>query len=122
MSDTIKAIVIDRVEKKISSSLKEITVDDLPEGDVTVDVAYSTLNYKDGLAVSGTAPIARTYPMIGGIDLAGTVESSDSPDYKAGDKVLITGWELSMTHGGGYAQKTAGEIRMADSRSRTFQP
>ena len=105
MSESIKAIVIDRVEKKISSSLKEITIDDLPEGDVTVDVAYSTLNYKDGLAVSGAAPIARTYPMIGGIDLAGTVESSDSADYKPGDKVLITGWELSMTHGGGYAQK-----------------
>ncbi len=105
MSETIKTIMIDRVEKKISSSLKEITVDDLPEGDVTVNVAYSTLNYKDGLAVSGTAPIARTYPMIGGIDLAGTVESSSSPDYKPGDNVLITGWELGMTHGGGYAQK-----------------
>ena len=105
MSETIKAILIDRVEKEISASLKEITVDDLPEGDVTVNVAYSTLNYKDGLAVSGTAPIARTYPMIGGIDLVGTVESSSFRDYKPGDNVLITGWELSMTHGGGYTQK-----------------
>ena len=105
MGEAIHAIVINRVEKKISSELKEITLDDLPAGDVTVNVAYSTLNYKDGLAVSGTAPIARTYPMIGGIDLAGTVESSSSPAYQPGDKVLITGWELSMTHGGGYAQK-----------------
>ena len=72
---------------------------------MTVNVAYSTLNYKDGLAVTGTAPIARTYPMISGIDLAGTVESSSSSAYQPGDKVLITGWELSMTHGGGYAQK-----------------
>lgn len=105
MGEAIHAIVINRVEKKISSELKEITLDDLPAGDVAVNVAYSTLNYKDGLAVSGTAPIARTYPMIGGIDLAGTVESSSSPAYQPGDKVLITGWELSMTHGGGYAQK-----------------
>ncbi len=105
MGEAIHAIVINRVEKEISSELKEITLDDLPAGDVTVNVAYSTLNYKDGLAVSGTAPIARTYPMIGGIDLAGTVESSSSPAYQLGDKVLITGWELSMTHGGGYAQK-----------------
>ena len=105
MGEAIHAIVINRVEKKISSELKEITPDDLPEGDVTVKVAYSTLNYKDGLAVTGTAPIARSYPMIGGIDLAGTVESSSSPAYQPGDKVLITGWELSMTHGGGYSQK-----------------
>ncbi len=105
MGESIHAIVINRVEKKISSELKEITLDDLPAGDVTVNVAYSTLNYKDGLAVTGTAPIARTYPMIGGIDLAGTVESSSSPAYQPGDKVLITGWELSMSHGGGYAQK-----------------
>lgn len=105
MGEAIHAIVINRVEKKISSELKEITLDDLPAGDVTVNVAYSTLNYKDGLAVTGTAPIARTYPMVGGIDLAGTVESSSSPAHQPGDKVLITGWELSMTHGGGYAQK-----------------
>ena len=105
MSDTIQVVIINRVEKKISASLQEITIDDLPEGDVTVNVAYSTLNYKDGLAVTGIAPIARTYPMICGIDLAGTVESSSSPEYKPGDQVLITGWELSMTHGGGYAQK-----------------
>ena len=105
MGEAIHAIVINRVEKKISSELKEIALDDLPEGDVTVKVAYSTLNYKDGLAVTGTAPIARTYPMIGGIDLAGTVESSSSSAYQPGDKVLITGWELSMSHGGGYAQK-----------------
>ena len=84
MGEAIHAIVINRVEKKISSELKEITPDDLPEGDVTVKVAYSTLNYKDGLAVTGTAPIARSYPMIGGIDLAGTVESSTfAPDLSA---------------------------------------
>ena len=105
MSELLRAIVIEDVGGKHTGSLKEISTDELPEGEVTVNVAYSTLNYKDGLAVTGTAKIARTLPMIGGIDLAGTVESSNSPNYKPGDHVLVNGWGLSESHGGGYTQK-----------------
>jgi putative YhdH/YhfP family quinone oxidoreductase len=105
MSETLRAIVIEDIDGKHKGSLKEITTDDLPEGEVTVNIAYSTLNYKDGLAVTGTAKIARKPPLIGGIDLAGTVETSSSPDYKPGDKVLVNGWGLSESHNGGYSQK-----------------
>lgn len=105
MSNTFKAIVAEEVDGKIRSSLKELSDKDLPAGDVTVRVAYSTLNYKDGLAVSGKAKIARRYPMVCGIDLAGTVEESSSPDYKPGDQVVITGWGLSESHWGGFTQK-----------------
>jgi len=75
------------------------------EGDVTVNVEYSTINYKDGLALSGRSPVIAKFPLIGGIDLAGTVESSSHPGYKAGDKVVLNGWALSQTHHGGYAQR-----------------
>ena len=79
--------------------------DELPPGDVTVAVAYSSLNYKDGLAVTGRARIARSFPMVCGIDLAGTVESSDSPAWKPGDEVVVTGWGLSESHPGGYTRR-----------------
>ncbi len=105
MAETVKAIVAEEVDGKTRASLKEIAVSDLPAGDVTVRVAYSTLNYKDGLAVTGTAKIARRLPMVCGIDLAGTVEESSSPDYKPGDQVVITGWGLSESHWGGFTQK-----------------
>lgn len=105
MAEAFDAVVIEKADRKITAAHKKICLEDLPPEDVTISVAYSTLNYKDGLALTGTAPIARTYPMIGGIDLAGTVESSESPDYRSGDRVLVNGWGLSMTHGGGYAQK-----------------
>jgi acrylyl-CoA reductase (NADPH) len=75
------------------------------DGDVTVRVEWSTVNYKDGLAVTGKAPVVRRWPMIGGIDLAGTVESSTNPDWKPGDKVVVNGWGLGETHLGGYAEK-----------------
>ena len=105
MAETVKAIVAEEVNGKVRASLKEISTNDLPAGDVTVRVAYSTLNYKDGLAVTGTAKIARRLPMVCGIDLAGTVEESSSADYKPGDHVVITGWGLSESHWGGFAQK-----------------
>ncbi len=85
--------------------LQELTDDDLGEGDVTVGVAYSSLNYKDGLAVTGKGKIMRSHPMVAGIDLAGVVEASDSPDWKVGDEVLVTGWGLSESHSGGYTQR-----------------
>jgi putative YhdH/YhfP family quinone oxidoreductase len=105
MNDTCKAIVAEESDGKIHGSLKDIQIADLPAGDVTIRVAYSTLNYKDGLAVTGKAKIARRYPMVCGIDLAGTVEESSSSDYKPGDQIVITGWGLSESHWGGYTQK-----------------
>jgi putative YhdH/YhfP family quinone oxidoreductase len=78
---------------------------DLPEGDVTVDVAWSSLNYKDGLAVTGKGRIMRSFPMVAGIDLAGVVVSSDSAQWKRGDEVVLTGWGLSEVHPGGFTQR-----------------
>ena len=75
------------------------------EGDVTVRVEWSTLNYKDGLAITGKAPVVRRFPMIPGIDFAGTVESSTDADWKAGDKVILNGWGCGETHLGGYGAK-----------------
>jgi acrylyl-CoA reductase (NADPH) len=77
---------------------------DLMDGDVTVGVEYSTVNYKDGLAVTGNAPVVRRFPMIAGVDFAGTVTASSHPDWKAGDKVILNGWGLGETHLGAYAQ------------------
>ncbi|MDN5760449.1 MAG: alcohol dehydrogenase catalytic domain-containing protein, partial [Tomitella sp.] len=88
-----------------AAQLQQLTDADLPDGDVTVDVDYSSLNYKDGLSVTGTSPIARSLPMVCGIDLAGTVSASDSPDWKPGDEVVVTGWGLSETHPGGYTAR-----------------
>ena len=87
------------------ATLQQLTDSDLPEGDVTVAVKYSSLNYKDGLAVTGRGKIARSFPMVCGIDLAGTVEASESPDFQVGDQVVVTGWGLSETHPGGFTQR-----------------
>ena len=87
------------------ATLQELTDDQLPDGDVTVAVRYSSLNYKDGLAVTGKGKIIRSFPMVCGIDLAGTVESSDAPSFQPGDDVVVTGWGLSETTPGGYTQK-----------------
>lgn len=89
------------------AGLVELTDADLPPGDVVVDVTWSSLNYKDGLAVTGRGRIARRLPMVCGIDLAGTVRSSDSARWSAGDEVVVTGWGLSETHPGGYAGRQA---------------
>src|SRR4051812_37953168 len=102
---TFKAIVIEKTESGQNVALTDFDENDLMEGDVTVRVEWSTVNYKDGLAVTGKAPVVRRWPMIAGIDLAGTVESSSNPDWKPGDKVVLNGWGLGETHLGGYAQK-----------------
>ncbi len=105
MSDTFNAIVAEEVDGKGVAALKTIGLADLPDEPVLVDVAYSTINYKDGLAVAGAAPICRKLPLICGIDLAGTVVESADPAYKAGDQILVNGYGLSEVHNGGYSQK-----------------
>ena len=102
---TFKALWATKTDDKQSVALVDLEDDQLMAGDVTVAVDYSTVNYKDGLAVTGAAPIIRHHPLIPGIDFAGTVESSASPDFKPGDRVVLNGFELSMSHHGGYAQR-----------------
>jgi acrylyl-CoA reductase (NADPH) len=102
---TFRAIVVDKAESGQSVRLTEFDETELMDGDVTVGVEYSTVNYKDGLALTGKAPVVRRFPMIPGIDFAGTVESSSHPGWKPGDKVILNGWGLGETHLGGYAQK-----------------
>ncbi|MBY0382751.1 MAG: oxidoreductase [Xanthobacteraceae bacterium] len=101
---TFKAIRIDKAENGTTAMLTQFDEADLMEGDVTVAVEWSTLNYKDGLALTGKAPVVRRFPMIAGIDLAGTVMSSRHPKWKAGDKVVCTGWGVGETHLGAYAE------------------
>ncbi|MBN8930691.1 MAG: oxidoreductase [Rhizobium pusense] len=104
MTDTFTAMVIDAVDGKPQSGFRNISLADLPDYDVLVEVAYSTVNYKDGLAISGKGRIARRTPMVGGIDLAGTVVESRSPQWKAGDRVIVNGYGLSETEWGGYSR------------------
>ena len=102
---TFKAIRIDKAEKGQRVALVDFDEKDLMDGDVTVKVAWSTVNYKDGLALTGKAPVVRRFPMIPGIDLAGTVESSSNPAWKPGDQVILDGFGLGETHLGGFAEK-----------------
>jgi len=100
-----KAILVESEDSNYQARLTEMEDSQLPEGDVTVEVAYSTLNFKDALAITGQSPVVRRFPMVPGIDLAGTVASSAHPAYKAGDKVLLNGWGVGESHWGGLAQK-----------------
>jgi acrylyl-CoA reductase (NADPH) len=102
---TFKAIRIDKAEKGTTAALTQFDEAELMEGDVTIRVEWSTLNYKDGLAVTGKAPVVRRFPMIAGIDFAGSVEQSSHPAWKAGDKVICNGWGMGETHLGAYAEK-----------------
>ncbi|MBR0827392.1 oxidoreductase [Bradyrhizobium manausense] len=102
---TFKAIRIEKADKGTSAQLAQFDEAELMDGDVTVRVEWSTLNYKDGLALTGKAPVVRRFPMIAGIDFAGTVEQSSHPQWKAGDKVVCTGWGMGETHLGAYAEK-----------------
>ena len=102
---TFKAIVIDKTDAGQSVRLTDFDEKDLMDGEVTVRVEWSTVNYKDGLAVTGKAPVVRRFPMIAGVDFAGTVESSTHPSWKAGDQVILNGWGLGETHLGAYAEK-----------------
>jgi acrylyl-CoA reductase (NADPH) len=102
---TFKAIVIEKTEAGQTVGLKDFDANDLMDGDVTIAVEWSTVNYKDGLAITGKSPVVRRFPMIPGVDLAGTVEASSHPAWKAGDKVIVNGWGLGETHLGAYGQK-----------------
>lgn len=101
-----KAVVITKGEAGTSAALTSFDEADLMDGDVTVRVSHSTLNYKDGLALTGKAPVVRRFPMIPGIDLAGVVETSSHPDFKAGDAVILNGWGTGETHLGAYAERS----------------
>lgn len=101
-----RALVANQAEGITVTAIQEQSEADLPPGNVTVRVAYSSLNYKDGLALTGRAPILRSFPMVPGIDFAGTVESSDDPRFRPGEEVILTGWGVGERHPGGFTQKT----------------
>lgn len=101
----MKAVLIEKAEDKQTVSVADIPEEDLPDGDVLVDVAYSTLNYKDALAITGTAPVVRRFPMVPGIDFAGTVAKSSHADFKPGDRVVLNGWGVGEKHWGGLAER-----------------
>ena len=102
---TFRAILLEEDDGTVTGSVTELDEDRLPEGDVTVRIDYSDLNYKDGLILKGLARLVRTYPHVPGIDFSGTVENSASPDFAPGDRVVLTGWGLGERHWGGFAQK-----------------
>jgi acrylyl-CoA reductase (NADPH) len=101
----IKALMLREADGKVRSSIEEIDDSQLPAGDVTVAIQYSTLNYKDGLVLNGLGRLVRQYPHVPGVDFVGTVESSESPLWKKGDAVILTGWRVGEAHWGGYAQR-----------------
>jgi acrylyl-CoA reductase (NADPH) len=99
-----RALVLEQgADRKVSAAVQELPEDRLPAGDVTVQVEHSTLNYKDGLVLTTGGGLVKTWPHVGGIDLAGTVTASDNPGFKAGDRVVLNGWRVGELHWGGYA-------------------
>src|ERR1700747_1439650 len=102
---TFKGLILEESGGKVAARIGELEESALPPGDVIVDVAYSTLNYKDGLILNGLGRLVRNYPHVPGIDFAGTVERSDAPSWRPGDKVILTGWRVGETQWGGYAEK-----------------
>ncbi|WP_368525536.1 acrylyl-CoA reductase (NADPH) [Enterobacter asburiae] len=100
-----KSLVINRTEDRYTAQIAEIAESELPEGDVTVNIDHSSINYKDALAITGRGPIVRHFPMVPGIDFAGTVSDSAHPDFRIGDKVLLTGWGVGEKHWGGLSEK-----------------
>lgn len=103
MTDTFKALILEKHDKQVSHSIRDITVGELPSGGVLLKTAYSSLNYKDGLAVTNKGRIVFGYPIVPGVDAAGTVVESDSAEYQPGDEVILNGWETGERHWGGYA-------------------
>ena len=105
MSDTFTALVLRETDHGPVGALEQLTDADLPDGDVTVAVEYSSLNYKDGLALAGKNRIVRSYPMVPGIDLTGTVIASDSPNWKVGDAIISTSFGVGERYWGGFTQR-----------------
>jgi len=108
MTDSFRAIVLEEADKGCTLHFKDLTEADLPttgDGDVTVRVTHSTLNYKDGMVMAGIGRLVRQYPHVPGVDFSGVVEASEHPDYKPGDEVVLTGWRVGEWHWGGYAGK-----------------
>lgn len=99
------SLLINKKEDHYSAQFVETAESDLPEGDVTVNIDYSSINYKDALAITGRGPIVRQFPMVPGIDFAGTVSASSHPEYQVGDQVLLTGWGVGEKHWGGLSEK-----------------
>lgn len=122
MNTSVQAIVIDDVNGKHRGVLKTISTKDLPDYDVLVRVDYSTLNYKDGLAVTGKGKIARKLPMVGGIDLVGTIMESRSAEWREGDSVIVNGWGLSETEWGGFSQQQRVKPEWLVSLPSAFTP
>ena len=105
LTPMIKAILIDKQDGAYGARLADVDETDLPDAPVTVRIEYSTVNYKDGLAITGKSPVVRKFPMVPGIDFAGIVESSTSAAWRPGDRVLLNGWGVGEVHWGGFAQK-----------------
>src|SRR6476659_2311303 len=105
MADKFRALLVSKDGNRQSVAVTELTDADLMEGNVTVAVEHSTVNYKDGLAITGKAPIIRKFPLIPGIDLAGTALHSEDPRFQAGDRVVLNGYGLGEVHHGGYAER-----------------
>lgn len=101
----MRALLLNNENDEFSCEITELTEEQLPEGDVLVAVEYSTLNYKDGLAITNTSPIVRSWPMVPGVDLAGTVLSSTNGDHKVGERVVLNGWDVGEKHWGGLAER-----------------
>jgi len=120
-----QGIWINKEDGHYSAQLRGIDKEQLPEGDVTVRVAYSTLNYKDALAITGASPVVRQFPMVPGIDFAGVVESSSHPDYKPGDSVVLNGWAWARSTGAGWRSSRASRATGScpcSRRSRSVRP
>ena len=100
----MRAIVITK-DDDYRADLTEVDEADLPEGDVTVAVEYSTMNYKDSLAITGSSPVVRSFPMVPGVDFAGTMEASSNDEFAVGDKVVLNGWGVGESHWGAYAER-----------------
>jgi acrylyl-CoA reductase (NADPH) len=104
-SDTFNALIAEGTRDRYAVSMKELTLDSLPDGEVVIEILYSSLNYKDGLALTGRGKVIRKFPMVCGVDLAGQVMESSSPEFRVGDKVLAVGQGLGETHWGGFSQR-----------------
>ncbi|MCG7915445.1 MAG: oxidoreductase [Candidatus Thiodiazotropha weberae] len=117
-----KGVLIDKQDGNYSATISDIDEAMLPEGDVTIDVHYSSINYKDALAITGQSPVVRRFPMVPGIDLVGTVSSTTHGDYQTGDQVILNGWGVGEKHWGGLAQKARVNGDWLVRLPKSFQP